>query len=267
MKSNLIVLKLGGSVLTFKEKPMSPNFESIRRLSNELARALSMGSKKIILIHGGGSFGHPIACHYKIAEGFIENDQLFGFAETHAAMLSLNRLILQGLLDSGVPALGMAPSSFIMTKKGRIHLFNYRPLLKALEMRLTPVLYGDAVLDVHQGFSILSGDQIAAHIAVKFGAEKMIMGVDVDGLYDSDPKLNSAAQLIIHATVKDLKRMCKTSVRGSSLDVTGGMMGKIRELIEPANRGVQILIVNASKQGNIEKALKGEEVIGTKITT
>jgi isopentenyl phosphate kinase len=52
MGHNLILIKLGGSVITFKEKPLAANFEAIRRISYVLASIKT----PIILIHGGGSF-------------------------------------------------------------------------------------------------------------------------------------------------------------------------------------------------------------------
>jgi len=44
------------------------------------------------------------------------------------------------------------------------------------------------------------------------------------------------------------------------------MQGKIAELIPAIERGIQIDLLNASIAGRLYKALKGEKVIGTKIT-
>jgi len=49
----------------------------------------------------------------------------------------------------------------------------------------------------------------------------------------------------------------------SSTDVTGGMLGKIIELIPAIERGIPALIVNAAKSRNVYKALRGEKVTGT----
>ena len=51
-----------------------------------------------------------------------------------------------------------------------------------MKMGITPVLYGDAVLDQKLGFTVLSGDQLVAYMATKFGASKIVIGVDTDGL-------------------------------------------------------------------------------------
>jgi isopentenyl phosphate kinase len=159
----------------------------------------------------------------------------------------------------------MAPSSFVVTKQGRIQCFELEPLARAIKIGLIPVLFGDAVLDIDQFFAILSGDQIASRLAIKMSAGMIIMGVDVDGLYESDPNTDLSAHLIPHLKLGQLKKI-RHMIGGTHVpDVTGGMLGKVSELIEPAAHGIRTIIVNALKPGNIYKALKGEEVVGTKI--
>ncbi len=262
MKGRAIILKLGGSVVTEKEKPLTPNLQVIRRLAEEITRA---EVSPIVIVHGGGSYGHPIAKTHEIAEGFKHHTQLTGFSKTHQAMVSLNKLIVENLLNQGLPAFGMAPSSFIVTNKGRIQTFGEEPLTRAIKTGLIPVLYGDAVLDTDQVFAILSGDQIAAQLAVRLNAERLIMGVDVDGLYDSDPKTDRSAHLISNLTVEGLHELRDKIGEAQAPDVTGGMWGKVSELTAPVACGVQTVIVNALKPGNIYRALKGEEVVGTRI--
>jgi isopentenyl phosphate kinase len=262
LKSKLVVMKLGGSVITDKARPLTPNLSDIERLAGEISKARP---SHLILIHGGGSFGHPTAKTYGIAEGFRDKSQLTGFSRTHEAMVSLNKIIVESLLERGLPAFGMAPSSFIVTKGGRIHVFEEKPMKQAVNAGLVPVLYGDAVLDVNKGFAILSGDQLAPFLAERMKAQRLIMGVDVDGLYTDDPKKDPSARLIQHLTLTELKDR-KSMIGGTEVtDVTGGMLGKVTELILPVARGIETIIVNASKPGNIYRILVGEEVVGTKI--
>ena len=262
MKDRPVILKLGGSAITEKGKSLTPNLQAIRRLAKEIALARV---SPLAMVHGGGSYGHPIAKAYGIAEGFKDQAQLVGFSKTHEAMVSLNELVVENLLEHDLPAFGMAPSSFIVTKKGRIQVFGEEPLTRAIKIGLMPILYGDAVLDTDQVFAILSGDQIAALLAVKLNAERIIMGVDVDGLFDSSPKTDASARLIPHITLEGLEELRDKIGGARAPDVTGGMLGKVSELVTPVARGIQAVIVNALKPGNIYRALKGEEVVGTKI--
>jgi len=261
-ENKFMVLKLGGSVITQKEKPMTPNLDAIKRLAKEIADA---DVERLIIVHGGGSFGHPLAKQYNIKEGYEEPSQIEGFSKTHQAMLELNNLVVDALIRNNIPVFSVPPSSCIVTKAGRIQIFYDSILTRLLNTGFVPVLFGDAVLDNNTGFTILSGDQLIAVLATKFNAEKIIIGADVDGLYTADPKTNSSAQLVPHITLRKLKALLHNIEEAKVTDVTGGMLGKILELIPAIDVGIQAVIVNAAKEDNVYKALKGERVVGTLI--
>jgi len=249
-------------VITRKEKPLTPNLRAIRRLAREISQA---NASHLILVHGGGSYGHPLAKQYGIADGYRDPSQIMGFSRTHQAMVALNRLVVDALIRHDVPAVAVQPSSFVLTKSGRIHVMEERPLRRLLEMGFMPVLYGDAVIDSDAGFSILSGDQLVSSLALRLNADRIVMGIDVDGLYTADPKTDSSARLIPHVTLEELKRLRHKIEGAKVVDVTGGMLGKVLELILVVERGVPAIVVNAAKPGNVYKALKGERVVGTMI--
>ena len=260
MRVKPIVLKLGGSVITDKKAPSTPNLEAIERLADEISRAKVTS---LILVHGGGSFGHPVAKRYNLVEGYEDPSQITGFSETHRAMTKLNSLVMEALINHNIDALVVQPSSFVVTKAGRIQSMELKPMKRMLNMGFVPVLYGDAVLDSEKGFAILSGDQIVSSLAINFGASRIIMGGDVDGIYTADPKVSSLAKLIERLTLEELKTQ-KHEIEGvKATDVTGGMIGKMRELIPAIERNIQTLIVNATKPLRVYKALREEEVICT----
>ena len=156
------ILKLGGSVVTNKNKHLSANINNISRLSKEIAKAKP---KKLIIVHGGGSFGHPIAKKYSILEGYTDFSQLIGFSKTRQAMIKLNDIIIENLLSEKVPAVSVNTSSLIITDKKRITSPNFKIIEKLVKQGFIPVLYGDAVIDSSQVFTILSGDQLIVSIA------------------------------------------------------------------------------------------------------
>jgi isopentenyl phosphate kinase len=120
LKQKSILFKIGGSVITKKNKILTPNIKVITRIASEISLAQV---SSIIIVLGGGSFGHPIAKSYKLLSGYLNESQLIGFSKTHDAMITLNRLVTKALLNQGIPAFGMSPSSFVVTKKGRINKF------------------------------------------------------------------------------------------------------------------------------------------------
>jgi isopentenyl phosphate kinase len=254
------VLKLGGSVITNKETPLTPNLPAMQRLTKEILRA---NVAPIVLVHGGGSFGHPVAEQFGIMEGYKDPLQILGFSKTHQAMTKLNNLLVESLINHNIPAIEVQPSSFVVTKAGRIKSMEERPLKKMLEMGFVPVLYGDAVLDSETGFAILSGDQLVSSLAIKLNADRIIIGADVNGLYTADPKTNPSARLIQHITLEEMKNL-EHRIEGSKVtDVTGGMFGKMFELIPAIEYGIRATVVNAIEPNRVYKALKDEKVVGT----
>lgn len=256
------IVKIGGSVITDKNGELSPRTQEMSRLADEFKEA---GARNLMVVHGGGSFGHPVAEKHRIKEGFKESSQIVGYAETHHVMTVLNGLFMDALVWQNIPAVSVTPASCVVTKKGRIEQFEEMQLRMLLKLGFLPITYGDAVLDTDIGFTILSGDQLVCYLANQFNAERIIMGVDVDGLYDADPKTEKNAKMLQHLTLGDVKKL-QSSLKPSPRDVTGGMFGKIAELIPAIERNIPVTIVNATKPNNIYRALKGEKVEGTLIT-
>ena len=258
---NLTILKLGGSVITKKDKPFTYALKTIRRLAREIAKS---NIKPLIIVHGGGSFGHPIAKEYSIKQGYRDSSQLYGLAKTHLSMLRLNHIVMTSLIEAGVPAFPVQPSSCFVTKGGRIDWLNMDAVLDIQQLELVPVLYGDISFDREIGFTVLSGDQIVSYLSIKLGATRIVMGIDVDGLYASNPRTDPNSNLL-HRVNLSKQRSCikNLDVRSDIIDVTGGMGGKLQELIPALRNGAEAILVNALKPKRILKALRGEAVIGT----
>ena len=255
-----VILKVGGSVITDKNNELAPQTQVMNRLAEEIQKA---NVKNLVIVHGGGSFGHPTAQKYAIKDGLKDDKQILGFAETHHVMTVLNGLFMDALVWHNIPAVSITPSSCMTTEMGRIKFFDETILKMLLKMGFLPVLYGDTTLDEKLGFTILSGDQIVSHIARKFDAERIIIGVDVDGLYDADPKVAENAKMYSHLTLQELKKLQDKLGEPTACDVTGGMFGKMTELVPAIEQGIPVTIVNGTKQDYIYKALSGEKVEGT----
>lgn len=255
---NLTILKLGGSVITDKEKPSQVNKTVIQRIANEVSTVTSTVS--LLLVHGGGSFGHPIAKKYQIHKGWHSSEQRIGFSKTRSAMMELNKIIVDIFLAEDIPVVSVQPSACTLTNSGRIAHMDLEPTRNLLKFDFIPVFYGDAVMDLTQGIAILSGDQIVNYLAKELSVKRVIFATNVDGLLDSDKKLIPEINL---NTFENLLSLAKESVAS---DVTGGMFGKLKE-IEPLMReGVDAIIINATRPGIIEEVLKGKKVVGTYFT-
>jgi isopentenyl phosphate kinase len=258
-----IILKIGGSAITDKTGELAAKTDIINRLAEEIKRA---DLDNLIIVHGGGSFGHPTAKKYGIKDGYKqEPTQKLGFAETHHVMTVLNGLVMDALIWHEIPAISLAPSSCLITENGKVKMFDETVLKAMAKMVFTPVMYGDAVLDEKLGFTILSGDQLVTYLALKYNAEKIVVGVDTDGIFDEDPKTNPNAKVYKHLTLAELKQIQPKLGKAAGTDVTGGMAGKIAELIPAIEAGIPVTITGATKALSIYRALTDQSVLGTVI--
>lgn len=253
-----LVVKLGGSVITDKRRPFVVKRAILKRLARELAAA----KVPLVIVHGGGSFGHPVASKYGIAEGYKNKNQRMGLSLTHRAMERLNANVIEALQKAGLPAIAVQPSACAVVSGGQIQSMELAPIQKLLELGLVPVLYGDAVPDLSKGMSILSGDQIVAYLARELKSSRVVLGVDVNGVCTADPKKFKSAKLVRRITPAGEKFVASLGA-GKGKDVTGRMGNKVRELLALAERGVEAEIVNATKPGVLKRAVQGERGLGT----
>ena len=261
----MIILKLGGSVITKKSsKEPTIHYDNLNRISKEIA---SSSFDKLIIVHGAGSFGHPFAKKYEIGDKIKDEEDFarkkLGFSITQSWVKKLNSIVCDSLRENGIPAISIQPSSFIITKNKRIYSCNLDLIKRYLDLGFVPVIYGDVVLDLDESIKIcvLSGDQIIKYLGENLKPSRVILGSDVDGIYTKDPKKYGDAELMKTVTsCEDL-----TTEGSLNVDVTGGMNGKLLELIALAELGVESEILNACHEGFIKRSLNHEKGIGTVI--
>ncbi|MDR2790447.1 MAG: glutamate 5-kinase [Campylobacteraceae bacterium] len=70
-------------------------------------------------------------------------------------------------------------------------------------------------------------DQLSAHVTHFFDAELLIILSDIDGYYDSDPKENKNAKLILHVESIEKNKLCGNINAGSEFG-TGGIVTKLK---------------------------------------
>lgn len=259
---DLIVLKIGGSLITdkFSDTPKI-NPENLKRISEEISSVYNKDKMSLIIVHGVGSYGHVIVKKTGIDKGIRTEKQLVDFAETQRLQNELNSIVSKYLIDAGLPAIPFQVSSFTVLDRGRIVRMDLSAIKNFLEMGMIPVLYGVPAYDRTYKCSILSGDQIAPYMAVKLNAKKIIHATNVNGVFTADPNKNADAKLISEINSKNIEQVKDWLTGSTATDVTGGMLGKISELLEI---GVESQIINALIDGNIAKAFRNEK-IGTVI--
>lgn len=263
----MIILKIGGSILTNKDSAESEvDDKSLKRIASEIKSSLDKSDKQLIIVHGAGSFGHPPAKEYKIGEVFDKSEypnKRIGFCKTQNAVKKLNMLICEAFIEEGLPVVAVPASSFMTATNKRITSGNLEYFKKYLDKGFIPVIYGDVVLDSQLEICVISGDQLIQYLAVNLNPDRVILGTDVDGVYNKNPKTHDDAIFFDKfSSLEDLDTLEGTT----NVDVTGGMVGKIKELLYLADLGIESKIINAEVKDNIFKVLEDEKVKGTVIS-
>ena len=259
---NLIILKIGGSVITDKfSKIPKVKLNNLKRISKEISHVFKQKKSPLVIIHGVGPFGHIIVHKTGIDRGIKNTKQLKYFAETQRLQNELNVIVTKYLIGAGLPAIPCQASSFVVMESGRIKKMDSSVIEGLLKINMVPVLFGVPAFDLVQKCSILSGDQIAPFLATKLNAKRIISATDVDGVCTSDPHINPKAKLIPRLDKKNIVNIGKWVTGSTAIDVTGGMLGKVLEL---SKTKIESQILNGLVPGNINKAFNGEK-IGTLI--
>lgn len=253
----VLIVKLGGSAITRKDRVFSLRDDVLEIVASQLRELVKVDKENVIVIHGGGSFGHPVALAYFINRGYTCKEQLIGYSKVKRAMFILHLKIFEKLLEYGVPVAPFSPSSFVLMRKGIPISFVVDPIRETLKLGLVPLIHGDVVMDVDLGFYIISGDQLAFELASRLPVKKVVFGTDVKGVYTEDPKVNKKAELIRVVRAMD-KIYIKTSGE-KVIDVTGGILKKLSYAIALARMGIPVIIGDITEEGGLLKLVKGIE--------
>lgn len=253
----MILVKLGGSVITDKSQ-----LRNYRRSPTErLARELRASRGSLAIVHGAGSFGHIEAKKHGLHLGLKSEAQLRYVASVQRDVRELNIKVLEALIDNGIRAVSVPPASAASFRDGEVLRFSKVPFAQVLDIGLTPVTFGDVVPDEGRGFSICSGDLMMLSLARAFRPRLVVFCADVDGVFDSDPKRGRGAELIPVLDKETLKGLKRTSARNA--DVTGSMYGKLERMLAIAQHCEKCMIVNGNVPGRLEGALLGRQVVST----
>lgn len=246
----LALIKLGGSVVTFKDRPLAANAAAIDGISRVLAHV----GVPTIIVHGGGSFGHYWSVKYNMHTKPASYDA-HGVSVVHESMVALNQIIVNSMIRAGLNPYGMPPSVF--TTGHRPIAAKIKQVYAMARSKAMPVTSGDIV---HMGgakYSILSGDALMTILAKVLRPSRVVFAINVDGIYrDMDSK-----ELLTEVRVAGKKSIAFS--KGLGADVTGGMQRKVTEAFKIASYGVDVLMVNGLVPERIAEAIEGRLKTGT----
>lgn len=270
-QGEVILVKLGGSLITDKSGYEAVRSDVLARLAAELrdvAEALPGG---LVLGHGSGSFGHAVASEGGwSANGSSPSPEVL--ARTQDAAARLHREVIVALIGAGLAPFSLAPGSLMVSSKGRPSSVNAEPLVRAIGSGLLPVLFGDVVIDTKERARIFSTESVfLATVPVL-----LAQGIKIRGAYwlgNTEGVLNHAGETIARITRANAKDVvsslsaigvAKSSDAGGRVrDVTGGMLHRVESALALGRLGVPSWILDGGCEGRLTRAVAGEKVPGT----
>ncbi len=222
---DLVVLKLGGSLITEKDRVETIDEGALAAACDAVAAALADGAvDDLILVHGAGSFGH----HHASIHGVSTTDGTHdagAVLDVHGSMVRLNHALLSRLHERDVPAVPVHPLSASARTEGVDGDLDLSTgsTTTLLAEGFVPLLHGDGVSTRDAGVTVVSGDEIVVELADRFEASRVGLCSTVPGVLDDDGSV-----------IPDITSFEAVSgVLGGSeaTDVSGGMAAKVRELL------------------------------------
>ena len=265
LKNNdLVIIKLGGSVITYKDKPLTPNYSAIEKMTNILKELKTR--HKIIIVHGGGSFGHYWSIKYDMHTlPSAYSDE--GISRVRESMIKLNSIIVEKFVSLNLKPFTIHASSFVFNNLPcRERIMDVVNMIKNND--LTPITYGDVVHTSRGNFSILSGDTLMNILSVNLKPRLSIFTTNVDGIYDNVVNGVLVPHILINKNKELLTNDGDTKIEFSNMlfDVTGGMKRKITESINIVNEGIPVYLINGFYPERMADIINGSsDFIGTSI--
>ena len=217
------VLKLGGSLITEKDSRETVDETALADALDAVAGALERTDEDLVLVHGGGSFGHSHAAERGVTatEGTRDARDVVAI---HDAMGRLNATVVDGLHDRDVSAVPVRPLSLASKGADGALDFPTRSVARLLEEDFCPVLHGDGVVQAGSGVTILSGDEIVVALARSLAVDRVGLCSTVPGVLD--------AEGVVVDRIERFDDVAAALDGSDATDVTGGMAGKVRTLLD-----------------------------------
>jgi len=253
--TRLVFLKLGGSLITNKDRPDTADLERIDAIAHEIALAIHADSELSLIIgHGSGSFGHHAANKYNTRQGVSSPQEWHGFTEVACRARELNQIVIERLLQAGVDVVSISPFSGIVSRNREILKWDTSTLEDCLQHHLVPVVYGDVVLDQQLGGTILSTEELFVWLAEKMLPDEILLAGFEEGVWEDYP---DCTHLLKEINPQKMRQVQNALQGSSSTDVTGGMRSKVEEMAALVRKqpSLEVQIFSGRKPGNIYSTL------------
>lgn len=258
IKAKRIVIKLGTNVLRNDEGYVS--LPRVYTFIEDIANLVISGKEVIVITSGAVGLGKK-----RLGLESTEGTAL------KQACAAIGQGKLMSIYENGFDTYGLTAAQILLTEDDfsvRERYLSLRTTLnKLLELGAVPVInQNDTVstLEIAPRFiqedmqvCFSDNDKLSALVASELDADLLIILSDINGLYDSNPKINPDAKLI--KSVEEVNDSILSLASGVSDGGRGGMETKLKAARLVTRFGGKVLIANGKKPYIIKRIFDGED--------
>ena len=249
-----IVVKVGSSILASVEKGL--HYEAFSHLTKEISDLKRQGYE-IVLVSSGAIAAGMEKLGYKTRPQAITQKQ---------ATAAVGQTRLMNIYENYFSRYQQMVAQVLLTHDDLSHrrrFLNARnTLLTLLELGIIPIINENDTVVVDE-IKFGDNDNLSALITNLVGADLLIILTDIEGLCDSDPRVNPNARCI--PLVEDIDANMEGIVEETKSEMSvGGMISKIQAAKKASRFGIPTVVARGTKDGILHQILKGKE-IGTLI--
>jgi glutamate 5-kinase len=245
-----IVIKIGSRVLTGDGNGLDTDF--LKSLAGDVAGFRKHGREVVVVSSGAVAAGVKDM-------GLAERPRTIPQKQAAAAV---GQSSLMQCYKEAFSEYDLKVAQILLTGddlSNRQRFLNARATLDTLlSYGVVPVINENDTVVVEE-IKFGDNDNLSALVTNLAEADLLVIMTDIDGFYDSDPRINPDARLIplVKAVTRDIERAGGGT--GSTVG-TGGMATKLAAAKKATQYGVPTIIINGRKPGTLNRALAGEEV-------
>ncbi len=238
--------------MTDKSRKYSFRTRVAKRLLKEIKNS---SVEEYVIIHGGGSFGHPGAEKYNLN---VEkpNASAEGISSVQLDMRRMNNHVLELMHERDMWGVSIPSGLITLFEDGKIQEINEDIIQRYLSLDAVPVTFGDVTIDKKRKVTICSGDDIA--LGLSDLADRAIFVSDVDGIYKDGKLMEEFDESMLPLTPGDVE------VDNDAVDVTGGMNKKVEKMMKISD-SCETQIINGNEKDRLRKILDKEPVVSTEV--
>lgn len=249
-----VVVKVGTSTLTYDNGNI--NLGKLEKLSREISDLVNRGYEIVLVSSGAIGLG---CSKLKLSERpqSIREKQ---------AVAAVGQCELMSLYSKLFGEYGHVVGQILLTRDVVEDLHMRENVCNTFQILLSkgivPVVNENdsvAIDEIENICNFGDNDNLAAIVAKLINADLLIILSDIDGLYDSDPRVNKASKLM--PVVFEINEQLESIAGGAGSSAgTGGMKTKIEAAKVVIGEGINMVIANGAEDRSIDRILGGEDL-------